>query len=172
MLNILKSQKVAWHFPGSLQLVLQRCRFEDLVISLQIFIEFENTGDITTLIIVVWRRPDRRQLFTEHILVPLHHQLVRSTNQRHPIDFVELIYGILPEQIASSSIGSRPAIDRVYMSSKVPSGSDQSRSQIAPSCGISLILSKLLISSMVLILGDKPPCTQKILSSTMAEIVR
>lgn len=48
------------------------------------------------------------------------------------------------------------------------SGSDQSRSQMGPSCGTSMILSSCLIQSSVSMLGERPPCKQKILLSTTA----
>jgi len=43
-----------------------------------------------------------------------------------------------------------------------PSGSDQSRSHIGPSCGTSCLRSIALIWSSVWIDGDRPPCTQNI----------
>ncbi len=42
------------------------------------------------------------------------------------------------------------------------SGSDQTKSAIGPSCGISRYLSMILIWSMEWMEGERPPCTQKI----------
>ncbi len=51
-----------------------------------------------------------------------------------------------------------------------PSGSDHIRSHIAPSWGTSCFRSKMRIWSRVLIEGERPPCTQKILSSIIAKV--
>ena len=49
------------------------------------------------------------------------------------------------------------------------SGSDQSKSHIGPTLGISCNRFRFLISSKLFSFGDKPPCKQKILSSTTAD---
>ncbi len=47
---------------------------------------------------------------------------------------------------------------------ELPSGSDQSKSHMAPSCGTSCLRSITRIWSSVLIDGESPPCTQNVRS--------
>ena len=49
------------------------------------------------------------------------------------------------------------------------SGSDHIKSHMAPSCGTSCLRSITRIWSSELIDGERPPCTQKILSSMIDE---
>lgn len=55
-----------------------------------------------------------------------------------------------------------PAPLGLYPQPVISSGSDHNKSQISPSWGISYILFKFYIYSIVFNLGDNPPCKQKI----------
>ena len=72
---------------------------------------------------------------------------------------------------APLGLNPHPTISLIWNNYKIknkPSGSDQSKSLIDPSCGISYYLLIFFISSTVSIVGDNPPCTQKISSSIIA----
>jgi len=80
---------------------------------------------------------------------------------------VKLLNNVASKQVASASWRNTPACD-FYIEKSLPSGSLHIKSHIAPSWGTSYFRSRFLMSSKVLIAGDKPPWTQKILSSMIA----
>lgn len=91
-----------------------------------------------------------------------------TTNKRNSISSVEFLDHICSENKTSSSRTLAPSINFYYLIIIIPSGSDHIKSHITPSWGTSYFLLIVLISSIVLIYGDKPPWTQKILSFTTA----
>ena len=68
---------------------------------------------IPAAVAVVGSRPDCHQFLRENFLVALHYQLVGPANEGYVVGSVELLNAGLPEEIAGSSGGDRPALDLV-----------------------------------------------------------
>lgn len=62
-------------------------------------------------IAVVGRRPHGDERLVEHVLVALHHELMRSCDERNVVGAVELVDDVAAKQEASSTRAQAPAVD-------------------------------------------------------------
>jgi hypothetical protein len=132
---------------------------KDLVLLREVLVELENGRDVPAAIAVVRRAPDGDERAVEHELVALHRELVRARDQRERVLVCEPPRDVRAEQEARAARREAPAGDvcaqedqRVrngWNVRKAPSGSDQSRSHIGPSCGTSCLRSMARIYAYV-----------------------
>mmetsp|Transcript_31083 Transcript_31083/g.91139 ORF Transcript_31083/g.91139 Transcript_31083/m.91139 type:complete len:336 (-) Transcript_31083:76-1083(-) len=107
------SQEVVWHARsevGHLAQVL-RPRLEDLKVDGSLDRDGEDGGDVAAAVAVVWRRPDGHQRVVEHVLVPLHHQLVRARDQVDRVGRAELGDHVAAKEVARASRRQPPPVD-------------------------------------------------------------
>lgn len=123
-------------------------------------INLQNRSNITTSITIIGCRPNSDQFFIKYLLVSFHNKLMCSTDQRNTICTIKLLNTRLPKNKASS-LGETSQLS-------ISSGSDHIKSHIAPAFGIYCFRYSDLISSMLGVSGDRPPCTHNILSSMSA----
>ncbi len=98
----------------------------------QLFVEHQDGGDVVAAVAVVGGRPHRHQLLVEHLLVPLHYQLVGTHDLGYVVGVVEGLHHVPSEQVPRSPRRKHPPRD-VYIGRGLPSGSDHIRSHIEPS---------------------------------------
>ncbi|KAJ8106556.1 hypothetical protein OPT61_g9452 [Boeremia exigua] len=138
---------------------------EDLELLLEVLGQVHDGGDVAAAVAVVGGGPDGDDvLVLEVVLVALVDQLVGAGNQLQAVDVVELGRDL----VAKEPAGARGDTAQVSTSS----GSLQTRSQKAPSWGISWARATTRIWSRVRISGDRPPWTHRTLPSTMAARAR
>mmetsp|Transcript_33163 Transcript_33163/g.105757 ORF Transcript_33163/g.105757 Transcript_33163/m.105757 type:complete len:344 (+) Transcript_33163:85-1116(+) len=108
----LGSQKVVWRWllRGDAALVLRR-RLEDFEVLVEVLVQLEDGGDVAAAVAVVWRRPDGHQRVVEHVLVPLHHQLVRARDQVDRVGRAELGDHVAAKEVARASRRQAPPVD-------------------------------------------------------------
>ena len=63
---------------------------KDLVVALEVLVQLEDGGDVSTAITIVWGRPNRHDGVVEHELVALHDELVSPGDQIQTVGGVEL----------------------------------------------------------------------------------
>lgn len=102
--------------------------------------------------------------------VPSYHRLIKNTSHIYEPKHRARIKVEINKH--TSSPNRNPAPRGLTVHVETLSGSDQSRSLKGPLCGISTFLSIILIWSIVLVSGERPPWTQRIVSSMRAAIVR
>ena len=79
-------------------------------VSNELVVEREYGSDIAAAIAVVWRRPDCDKVFLgKVVLVTLHHQLVRSTDEVDAVDVRKFLGGSRAKQVARSARANLPA---------------------------------------------------------------
>lgn len=162
-----------------------RHRTEDFEIWIEILAKRHDTRHVAASVAVIGSRPDSHDVLgLEMVFVALVDELVGACDEREAIDVIELEYvsarrdrwkGTGRKERTSDetlSPNNHPAPLGLTAHVSTSSGSDQTRSQNAPSWGISCARATTRIWSRVLISGDKPPCTQSTLPSIMAARAR
>ena len=81
------------------------------VLLVQVLVEFQNGGDVAASVAVVGRTPHRHKSVVEHLLVPIHHQLVGTGDLREVVGVVELLHVVRAEQKARATGRHVPAVD-------------------------------------------------------------
>jgi hypothetical protein len=90
--SLAPSEKVIWQVLPRLGAPdLCRRGLEYLEVAVEVLVELEDRGDVGAAVAVVWRGPHRDEGLVEHVLVPLHDQLVRAADQLQPVGPVELL---------------------------------------------------------------------------------
>ena len=142
---------------------------ENLEVRVEVLAKRHDTCDIAASIAVIGRRPHRHYVLGgEVVLVALVDKLMRSSDEREIVDVVELDRNVrngieegrermvhTSELTLSPNSQPAPRGDTAQVSTS--SGSLHTRSQKAPSCGISCARATTLIWSRVLISGERPP---------------
>jgi len=160
-----------------------RHRREDLELWLQVLAQVHNGRNVSAAVAVVGRRPDSDDILVfEMVLVALIDQLMSTGDKLQAIDVIELGCGQsidqngkhgqnrTSEETLSPNSHPAPRGDTAQVSTS--SGSLQTRSQNAPSCGISCARATTRIWSNVRISGLRPPWTQRTFPSTIAASAR
>ena len=130
---------------------------EDFEVWLQVLAESHDAGDVSATVAVVGSRPNCDNILRgEVVLVALVDELMRAGNELQVVDVVELrksmsVMGgkMMDENTLTSletlSPNNQPAPLGLTAQVSTSSGSLQTRSQNAPSCGISCALATTLI---------------------------
>jgi hypothetical protein len=176
-----------------------RCRIIDGEIPCAVFMNSHNGSQIATSVTVIRGWPNGDQLVIEHVLVPLLHQLMGTSNQLQIIDVVELIFnqanrGVHEINCSPLSRHSRQKANLPHAGWPPNSQFHRDRTtlnlrkdskeslwhrknssfipQNAPSWGISWARDNVRMESRVRISGDSPPCTQRVVPSMICQRVR
>lgn len=129
---------------------------EDLEVGLQVLAKSHDTGDVAAAVAVVGSGPDGDNVLRgEVVLVALVDELVRASDELKVVDVVELRKSMsvmegnmmwrLLTSLETLSPNNQPAPLGLTAQVSTSSGSLQTRSQNAPSCGISCALATTLI---------------------------
>ena len=70
---------------------------------IQVFIQYQNGGDVVASVAVIWCWPDSDELFVEHFFVALHNKLMGTTYERYIIGVVETLNDVATKQVTGSS---------------------------------------------------------------------
>ena len=84
---------------------------KDLKVFIQVLIKLEDGGDVAAPIAVVGRRPDSHERVGEHVLVALHHELMRTGDELDGIRRVELLHHITTKEVARTARREAPSIN-------------------------------------------------------------
>mmetsp|Transcript_20055 Transcript_20055/g.51700 ORF Transcript_20055/g.51700 Transcript_20055/m.51700 type:complete len:279 (+) Transcript_20055:173-1009(+) len=87
------------------------CCLEYFVVLVEVLVELEDRCHVATPVAVVRRGPHRDERVVEHVLIALHHQLVRTCDQIDLVRLVKLRHYVSPEQVACSARTQAPAVD-------------------------------------------------------------
>ena len=93
---------------GRWTLILWR-RFEYRKASIEMFIKFQNSSNITTTITIIRGGPDSEHRFIEMPLIAFHHELMGPADQIDVIHLIELRDHIAAEEVASTAWTDSPA---------------------------------------------------------------
>lgn len=66
-------------------------RKEDFELALEVLVDLEDGGDVTTSVAVVGRRPDRDQALAEPVLKAVHNELMRTCDELEVVNVIELV---------------------------------------------------------------------------------
>eukprot|EP00754_Rhynchopus_humris_P030098 Rhum_TRINITY_DN15258_c13_g1::Rhum_TRINITY_DN15258_c13_g1_i1::g.148201::m.148201 len=108
----MSSQEVVWRrfLRRDTPCLLWR-RLKDLVVPLQMLVQFEDGCNVATPVAVVGGGPHGHKGVVEHRLVSLHHQLVRPCNQLNLVRRVELLHHVASEEVTCSTRRQTPSVD-------------------------------------------------------------
>lgn len=94
-----------WHSPR-----LLRRGFKNCEVTLQVFVQLQDGGDVATPIAVIGRRPDSQNRLVEVPLVAFHYQLVSAANHVNIVRGVELCHHVTPEEISGATWRNAPTL--------------------------------------------------------------
>jgi len=78
-------------------------RQENLELALEVLVDLQDRGDVTTSVAVVRGRPDRDQALTEPVLESVHDELMRTRDEFEVVDVVELVCDTRAKQPACAT---------------------------------------------------------------------